>query len=45
MAAGQELTGVFLHDGSHEGKWRRDDRGDMALDNLDRSPSPNCSRT
>ncbi|MFD1371134.1 DUF4132 domain-containing protein [Actinoplanes sichuanensis] len=36
MAAEQELTGVFLHDGSNDHGWRRNDRGHVTLDNLDR---------
>ncbi|GIE82828.1 hypothetical protein Aph02nite_87780 [Actinoplanes philippinensis] len=35
MAAEQELTDVYLHDGSGERWWRRDDRGHITLDNLD----------
>ncbi|MEU4155908.1 DUF4132 domain-containing protein [Actinoplanes sp. NPDC026670] len=36
MAAEQELTEVFLHDGTNERGWRRDERGHVTLDNLDR---------
>ncbi|WP_433792599.1 DUF4132 domain-containing protein [Actinoplanes sp. CA-252034] len=36
MAVEQELTTVFLHDGVHERGWRRDDRGHVVLDELDR---------